>query len=246
MSNQKLKYVRDEVISKLWSEVFSHRKRYLNKDFKDMSSADGWNIELSIEVDLSHLEKLDPTKGVEQEVSNSLLVWKALHNLTPSLACENRIWSRLSHVECLQYSRKRWLAGVKEEELVETIRTHFFAPGRTGYRDDHSVSRLWWNAYIAKKVRPNDQAGALELMIKRADIRSNIVERASTARRVPVTAALLRLMEREASVTSKEGNFRDLMKVVNRQCGGVLFEALSDNAADAIMNDCFQKTNITP
>lgn len=239
MSTQKLSYLSTKALDKLYLNIETNKDRYLNGDFADLSEYGDLSIPLNVQVDLDLLTKLDPSGTPEAEVENTLLVWRGLHNLTPALACEDRIWTRLSHFECLKYSRERWLKAKDEGGILKNIRTHFFADGITGCRDDHSISRLWWNAKIAKNSRPNDQRGALNLMLKTADIRSNFIERSWTVSRPSVAASILRLMDHKAWITNSERNYREFMKTVNRKGGGIVFEFMSDTQIDKFMYDCY-------
>ena len=239
MSRERLAYLATNTLDGLYAGILENIERYRTSDFHDLVESGGWDIHLSVEVDLDPLEDLDPSGTPEAEIENSLLVWRAMHELTPALACEDRIWTRLSHVECLEYCRERWLSDKGDAALAKDVRTHFFAPGMTACRDDHAVSRLWWNAYIAKDIRPNDQRTALELILKTADIRSNLIERPWMVNRPTVADAILRAMEREDWVTSKEANFREFMKSVNHRGGGIVFELLPDKELDRFMEECY-------
>lgn len=241
MSREKLSYLSTKTLDDLYAGILENIERYRSAGFEDLVEDGGWDIHLSVEIDLDPLQELDPAGTPEAEIENSLLVWRALHELTPALACEDRIWTRLSHVECLDYSRMRWLTSGDKASTAKAVRAHFFAPGMTACRDDHAISRLWWNAHIAKDVRPNDQRTALELMLKTADIRSNFVERTWTVGRPRVADSILRIMEREEWITNKESNFRNFMKSVNHRGGGVVFELLPDDKLDSFMDECFSQ-----
>ena len=86
---------------------------------------------------------------------------------------------------------------------------------------------------IAYVMRPSDQRTALGLILKTADIRSNLIERPLSFRRVQLGRAILRLMERNPATVSKEIKFRELMKSVNKYAGGIVWEILEDSDADA-------------
>ncbi len=238
MSREKLTYLAKKTLEELNQDILNNLDRYREGDFSDLVSLGGWSIKLSVDIDMDPLLDLDPSKTREAEIDNSLLVWKALHNMTPALACEDRIWTRLSHVECLDYSRKRWIKDGDDESVLKDVATHFFAPTQLGFRDDHAIAKLWWNAKIAKDIWPNDQRGALKLILKTADIRSNLVERAWTGGRPCLAGSILRLMERQSWVTSSELSYRELMKVVNHRGGGIIFELLSDSQLDSFMDEC--------
>lgn len=239
MSIDRLNYLATKTLDNLTSNLSDNVDRYRSGNFDEMVASGGWNISLSTDIDLEFIENLDPSGTPAAEIENSLLVWKAFHELTPALACENRIWTRLSHVECIEYSRSRWLdIDAGDDELIKKVSTHFFAPTQTRCRDDHAISRLWWNAKIAKVTRPSDQRGALEMILKTADIRSNFVERIWTVSRPVVGDSIIRTMERQDWVTATELNYREFMKALNHKGGGVAFELLNGNQLDRFMDDC--------
>ena len=236
-----LKYLSDRALVELRSGVATNLSRYENGDFEDMAGSPSWDIELGIEYDdalLATLDKSTPRLVAIVDLENSKIVGKALGGLTPTLANEERIWARLAHVEAFDYCRARWLEGSSGEELEEAVRTHVFAPSQTGIRDDHALSRLWWNYHIAKVCQPNDVDAALSLILKTADIRSNFVERIWMTSRKNIASAVLRAMSEDAWLTATEANFRDFMKALNRLGGGIVFEVLEDSETDDFVATC--------
>jgi len=235
-----LKFISAGILEQLWEDVPLNLSRYAKGDFEDLAIGNGWAIETAtVDMDTGILASLKTGATSPQlEIENSLLVHEALAGMTPALACEERIWVRLTHLECLEYSRARWLAGKEEGELEKLVKEHFFAKSRTRTRDDNAVARLWWNAHVAHLARPDDPAGSLRLILKSADIRSSFVERARTVSRPKLARALVNVMDTNPWVTSAEANFRATMKVVNRDGGGILFECLSDTRIDEFMMAC--------
>jgi Family of unknown function (DUF6339) len=237
MAASSLKFLSEAKLAELRRDVPAHRDRYLSGNFRDLERDNGWAIESSsVEVDHEALATLDgASRTAEADIINSLIIHAALKGMTPALAREERVWARLTHVECLDYSRARWLEGTEGERLDAAVGFHMFAPGLTGIRDDNALSRLWWNVHIATIADPNDPTGALKLILKTADIRSNFVERTGTAARKPLAQAVLRAMRTEPWITSAERSFREFMIELNRDGGGVLFEALTDIEADGVL-----------
>ena len=231
----KLKYLSEKVAADLLANIGKNLDRYREGNFEDLVEEGGWSIGLKLDVNLDPLKNLVGETGVEAEVKNSLLVWSALSHMTPSLARENRIWTRLTHVDCLGYARARWLKGGETEAAVKT---HFFADTQTKCRDDNAIGRLWWNAYIAQLAMPNDHEAALRAMLKRADIRNNVVERTWTTSRPKIAAGILRTIINKPAVTVTERAFRDFMVALNRRGGGVLFELMDANEIDGFMATC--------
>src|SRR5690606_15953957 len=111
----KLLYVGQQTADFLSDNVEEHLNRYMESGFEDLEPSGDWRIPLSIEADLTPLEELTPDKGRDAEVQNSMLVGLTLASLTPSLARENRVWIRLSHIEGIAYARERWLRNVPQE-----------------------------------------------------------------------------------------------------------------------------------
>lgn len=235
-------YVGQAVADQLWDGVRVNLQRYLSGDFEDLVAAGNWSIPLRKEFDPAPLESLSPQVGMEAELANSQLVWEALGTaLTPSLARENRIWIRLSHVECLEFARKRWLSKGSEEAIEKSVKTHFFANTRTAARDDHAIARLWWNGWIARQVSPADPDSVLRLILSSADIRSNLVERPWMFARPALASGIVRMMEADSWLLSSEINFREFTKAANLLGGGVAFEIMTVNEVDAFLRRCLTK-----
>jgi hypothetical protein len=260
----KLKYFGESILADLKSNVPSNLERYRSTGFGDHSDLNGWSMELSsVEVDPEQLGQLDPLGGSAAEVTNSMIIFRALRGMTPALATEERVWARMAHFECLDYARKRWplrdepketggllggLTGAKQKaaeerkkvhhQNISQIETHYFARGRTGYRDDNAVSRLWWNAFIAWRVDPQDQQAVLEELLRTADIRSNLVERPMLSNRASLLRGIIRTMRSHPDVYGTEATFREFMKALNLRGSGVLFESLSGSDTDKILLTC--------
>lgn len=234
----KLLYVGQQTADFLADNVEEHLDRYLSTGFEDMEASGDWRIPLSISADLDQLEELSPDRGADAEVANSLIVGRALSNLTPSLARENRIWIRLSHIEGLAYSRARWLANIADAKLAQAIRTHFFAATWTGCRDDHAIARLWWNHQIASMLMPEDPKQALELILSRADLRANFVERPTVGARLPLAQGIIRELAKNDALKTSEAGFRKFMKAINAKGAGKYVEAWRAEEIDHLVAEC--------
>lgn len=237
----RLKYLSDAALSQLRAGIASNKDRYRGEGFGELSDDPAWDIGLGIEFDNELLATLDrsvPRQVAAIDLENSRIVGKALEQLTLALANEERIWVRLAHLEGFEYSRARWLDSETDADLPNAVETHMFASTQTGIRDDHALSRLWWNYRIARTCMPEDVDGALNLILKSADIRSNFVERIWMTSRQGIASAVLRAMKSDPWITGGEQNFRQFMKTVNRLGGGIVFEVLNAGETDRFVAEC--------
>lgn len=241
---KRLKYMSLQTVDSLRDGVAENLQRYQSGDFHDLMSGGDWSIELEFEADLTPLAQLDPSGSPEAEIENSKKVWEALGRLPPALAYEEGIWVRLTHVDCLEFSRRRWLKDAQDGKAESLVRLHFFAEGLTGRRDDNALSRLWWNAYISNKVAPYTSVNPLETMLRSADTRMNLVERSRLASRAQLSAGILRLVQSSEWLREHEQNFRQFMIVLNRMGGGVVFETLAGADIDSFMADCARRAGM--
>lgn len=233
--NNNLFCVSKGVLDELNGGVESNIERYKSGDFLDLEETNGWRIDVnSVQIDHDLLNKLNDFDD-GSEIEHSLILFNALKGMTPSLAREERIWVRLSHIECLQFARKRWLKSKSGDELIKAVKIHFFAKTLDQCRDDNAISRLWWNAWIASAISPNDVERALSRLFQNTDVRLNVIERPGIAVRKPILEGILTQIDKDPWLfQDKKENFRSFMRVLNRLGGGVLFEALEQEEIDAI------------
>lgn len=238
MTTRTLYYLSSKIEDSLKESVADNLGRYAGDGFEEYAQEEGWCIPLSLPVDLSVLGRLNPKGGADCEVANSLAVWAGLGKLTPALASEGRLWTRLCHVECFEYARNRWMNGLAGEKALKSARAHFFADTLTRRRDDNAIGRLWWNAYVAKLALPGRQHDALKALLRTADIRSNIVERARTIRMQQLAGGVLRFVLSDQKVTATEETFRAFMRNINRLGGGILFHLMEPAEVDRWLERC--------
>ena len=130
---------------------------------------------------------------------------------------------------------------LKQEELEAQIKKHFFADTLTQVRDDNAIGRLWWNAEIASIASPGDVGHGLKLMLQTADIRLNLVERTRLVSRPVLARGIVRALGDHAWLTAQERNFRRFMRVLNRDGGGVVYEARPEKAVDDLILTAIKK-----
>ena len=236
-----VKYFSDRVLGDLRKNIESNLSRYRGDGFDDLADDTGWDVSLGIEFDRKMLNGLDlstPKNVSEIDRVNSKIVGEAFSGLDPSVANEERIWVRIAHVEAFEYAKARWLGAEEDDKLIKQVSDHFFASGQTAIRDDQALSRLWWNYEVARACAPDDIEGALSLILRSADIRSNFVERIWMTSRQGIASSVLRVMREDSWITNEESNFRDFMKSLNRFGGGIVFETMNVDEIDKFVENC--------
>jgi hypothetical protein len=236
-----LKYLSDKALAQVKASVRDNVARYKTDGFADLADDPGWNIGLGVDYDNALLATMDlntPRNVAAIDMANSRIVGKALENLSPTLANEERVWVRLTHIEAFTYSRDRWIGTAGDAAIPKLVEDHFFASGQTRIRDDNAMSRLWWNYQIARTCNPDNADEALGLILKTADIRSNFVERIWMTSRRSIASAVLELMKSEPWLTEAEQNFRKFMRSLNKLGGGIVFEVLDAGDIDRFLKDC--------
>lgn len=237
MSVQPIRLLAATVVEDLSKNIDTNLARYTGGDFLDLEKESGWAIETALATwDPAIATNLDPSGTPTAEISNSLLIYKGLQGMTPALAREERLWTRLCHVECLEYARKRWIG--KEEAAASAVRLHFFAAGLRGCRDQNAIGRLWWNAHLAALAMPDDIEGGLKLLLTRANYRLQIVDRADSAFRQPLVSGIFRMLEKEEWLNSYDAAIADFMFEVNKRSGGIMFEAFDPTIVDSHLETC--------
>ncbi|BEL97404.1 DUF6339 family protein [Serratia ureilytica] len=250
MSNKKVLYLGQSAADYLYEGIGVNIEKYMidGPDFSQEIEDGNWNIPLSIDYipeplqDLKYSNNEPESVKRDLEIENSILVWSSLRNLTPVLACENRIWSRFTHTECLKFTRNRWdITKISEEKKIEHIKKHFFAINRTHCRDDNAISRLWWNAWIASQYSNDNFEVALRIILRTADIRSNLIERPWMFRRREISNGIIRFMSEHFldGEDKREARFRQFSKTLNMQGAGVIFEGMNDSKIDAFIRQCY-------
>ena len=156
MTVSPLKYLSEKKLFELKESIVANRDRYEAGDFLDLEHDNGWAAETStVQVDLDLMGALDGTaRTAAADIDNSLILYQSLKGMTPALAREERIWARLTHIECLEYSRARWLLGNVGQELDKQVELHMFANRLIGIQRNNALSRLWWNMHVAKIADP--------------------------------------------------------------------------------------------
>jgi len=234
-----LKFLSQPVLDELFTAVPDNLERYRDGDFNDLARENGWAIDTTFaRWDPKIVDRLDPTAEAEAEISNSLLIYNSFKGMTPALAREERLWTRLCHVEFVGFARTRWLRN--PDHLQRDVENHFFGSTLPRCRDDNAIGRLWWNGYVASLAFPDDLERGLRLLLSRANIRLQVIDRADTAFRTPLVRAVLFMLEAEPWLHETDDAIANFMYELNKRSGSKVFEAMGEAALNAHLSECLR------
>lgn len=243
----KARYIRAQVLEQLRADIAKNLEQYRVGDFSVLLQDSGLYLEVSSELSIEKIEEmlLPEEVSTQYEAENCAIFFKALKNLTPYQARDERLWAYLTHTHLLGYCRKRWPIPSNDHEAVKHIETHFFASTVRGIDRDNAASRLWWMAYLCSEVTAFPLEKSLEIFLFRADVRANIIERPSISQNTQIFSTILR--ELGASYAGDKAlferkHFRDLMIRMNSIGGYKLLDYMPESQVNKLVHDLIIET----
>ena len=256
----KLKILSQGTLDRLKNDVPENIDRYLGAGFADLAKIEnGWGINISsVDVDLSLLEKinkLDQADLDENDLdrSGAKLLFKALRGMTPTLACQSRVWARLCHVELFDYSQRRWLDPIKtkgDEIVLGRIRDsktpRFFSSTARSNKRDNAIGRLWWCGFLANIAKDSNSGDsfdrALMTIFPKQDIIIQYLDRTGITTSRNLLKGIIRKTENDDSLND-QFRFRRFMKLINREFSGQLVDLYSPSEVDLMLDKCLTLLN---
>jgi hypothetical protein len=170
-----------------------------------------------------------------KDLENAIRLHKFLNQLTPLQARDPRLWTRLTHVDCWQYMRKRWPLerfGADADKGTRFIATRYFisqSDSRALMRN--GISRLWWTAHMSYDPQRTNPYELTTVLLHTLDITQQLMERNMGRSPVIVTGFLEFLMQNKEKVlvAGDQGRerVRKLAKFLNMYGGVCLLDCLT-------------------
>lgn len=171
-----LQFLTREGVSDLKNHFTENLPYYLAKEksyFEEYLNKKGYLQDSNIAVDETFVKKLQYTDNDKNDdIVNATLLHKALFNLKPYVAMDERIWCALCHTLLFDYvvsKRNKIIEGLKnissnsksqeKERLLKALNNSFFTHTIYGLRRGtyvNCVSSLWWGAYLIYDVKNKD------------------------------------------------------------------------------------------
>ena len=192
-------------------------------------------------------DAFDPKTVIKDDPARCASIYKALQNLTPKQATDERIWAYLTHFVFWDYTRARWQLKGDKEKRKKIILSHFFVSGIRGMVRDNAVSRLWWMAHVCNRMKDCELADSLGALLLKEDARKEIMERATFCRSEPIFNSLMKFMLRSFKGNQQlheRGNFRQLSKELNRIGGVRVLDSMAQPHLDGLVENIIRGMEI--
>lgn len=225
--------------------VGTNLARYIDKrPWADRASGGG-SIRLPSGLEPAVPLELQPPDGGElMDLENTKIVHRAFLNLTPLQARDPRLWTRLTHVECWPYMRKRWDVDKEKWDDAKKQRyvlEHYFVPqsqSRALLRN--GMARLWWYGYLTHDPSRADPYELTAVLLSYLDIAQQVLER-NMGRAPHVRTGFLdfiRTNNDRLGTTSEQRrkSIRDLAKLLNLRGGVTLLDSLDAEDVAALLD----------
>lgn len=180
----------------------------------------------------------------EIEFNNCKLLYKAMSFLSPSKACDERLWAGLCNGTFYDYVRRRW----KYDELkpktskndISAILSRFYMGGSTVYRN--TLSKCWWVGYHTyDSTRANvfeklDIIGKNDISTKISDIFYSNRFSANKTILEGIVKGIEALQDDGVNLLARD-HIRPALQYLNVIGGGILLDCLSSDDIKDIFVD---------
>lgn len=243
-----IRILKQKQLNELYEGIDANLDKYLDGDFKEYINHeefthqhDGQNF---------NIDKLNSISGGrDDDAKNASIIFDTLEGLTPFLAKDLRFWAYLSHTYLFEYIKKRW--PIKEEwsreQKVYHIRLHYFVLNKSYDREierDNAISRLWWTAFMAKKMPQIEFSEAINILFRNLDVLSNAFGRPSSSSNKNLLFSVMnRINDSQNNDRSliKNRIYRNFFKDINIFGGSRIILAMSDYNLDKALDAIQQK-----
>ena len=227
----KARFLRRPCVEDLRSRISENLDSYRSGNFAHLTVDTALFFELPVVVDESAWANVAWPSGTSlHDPENCAVLYRSMSAISPSEARDERLWTYLTHTDMLDYSRRRWPIPADNDMAVAHVQTHFFAREKRQVERDNAVSRLWWMAHLCSRVSALPLEDALQVLLFRADVRANLLERPTTSQLGHLFSAIVETL-RESYCGKKallqREPFRRFMREINAVGGFKLLDCLS-------------------
>lgn len=247
-----IKILKQSQLNKLYEDIDANLDEYLYGDFKEYVNNEEFTYQHDGQsFDIDKLSSI--SGGRDDDAKNARIIFDALEGLTPFLAKDLRFWAYLSHTYLFEYIKERW--PIKEEwsreRKVHHIRLHYFVLNKSYDREierDNAISRLWWTAFMAKKMSQIELSEAINILFRDLDVLSNAFGRPSSSSNKNLLFSVMNRIndsQNNDRALVKNRIYRNFFKDINIFGGSRIVPAMSDYNLDKALDAIQQKVIVS-
>ena len=227
----KLKYFKEKSYNDLYDSITDNLEKYQNSSTPWLDTFFN-NAEYVRESKINALLPELYSKKNEDDIVDVRNLYNALKNeITPKQASNELLWAYLSHTQYWAYTQQRWKS---ENKGSEFIKNRFFCGNTKDGKADrrgllhNSVSRLYWYGYLTYQEDYARKYELTEVLLSRADLCLNIMERNYSMNRCIVKGMLKAIKQYDDICGIEEEEWRNLCKYINRHGAVTLLDIMSE------------------
>tara|TARA_B100000959_G_C14850107_1_gene569782 strand:- start:173 stop:919 length:747 start_codon:yes stop_codon:yes gene_type:complete len=164
------------------------------------------------------LKLLEPDENSKYDFENAKILYENYKELTPLEASDIRLWIYLSHVHFFQYVKKRWPNIKTAKNPGKYILEHWFIESPSqGNLIRHSLSGLWWNAYLTYDDTRKDPYELTKELYKQLDIATRTLTTYEAGRHKELVHGVLEFIIENPILfaTARETKTRHITRYIN-------------------------------
>jgi hypothetical protein len=224
---------------------YSERKHWATKGVDIRTVRLDTTLEPSIPLELEL-----PDGNDLKDLENTKIVYSAFPNLTPVQARDPRLWTRLTHIECWPYMRKRWDVSRQKGDDAKrqryVLQHYFVTQNQSRMLLRNGIARLWWYGHLTHDSSRSNPYELTAVLLSSLDTAQQLLER-NMGRAPCVRTAFLEFLSRNAThLGGTSGQRRDqvraLAKSLNLRGGLTILDCLSTSDVDSILSEEITKS----
>lgn len=240
-----LNYFTEDAYDKLLNDIPKNVENYSsNEEWLPAYFGDSNSYYKTSSVEVSRFSpsytsgKKNDAQKSQEDLTNTMLIYDAFHNLTPLQASNKYLWTYLCHAvpEYRAYIQDRWM----QEKRSNTIQSRFFVTTPGSLLNDNALSRLWWYGYLTYDRHSSNHYALTEILFTNQTICTDVIDTFNRMNYDRMRGVLMAIKDFKEVLSSNEGitdYFRECKKYLNHYAAVTSLEFLdSEEIRDLAFN----------
>lgn len=245
-----IRILKDAAISVLKNDIEKNMPKYITNeewinDYFKEKNMESYYINSNVIVDDFELEIGDQSK----DSTNAVILHKALRNLLPIHARDEKLWTYLTHTKGYKYMKSRWKIDSIDEKKSR-IESRYFFQGKTDNKIKSStipyvrngLSRLWWAGYIVYDETLDNPYEYINELFVSQDLFVGLCER-DIAKNKMMVLTILKLIRKYdiKNIPNNTELVRNILKEINFSAGLVIYDSMNQEELESRIDEIFSK-----